>query len=97
MIFWVEEVLFHNVMEVQISMKWNSLNEKYKQIDVARQQLRQATQNQKQQAVAYRSGAITMTDRLQADALYEQSRNNYIDACVKYRLAIAEYLHATGR
>ena len=22
---------------------------------------------------------------------------NYIDACVKYRLAITEYLHATGR
>lgn len=85
------------LMEVQMSMKWNTLNEKYKQIDVARQQLRQATQNQKQQAVAYRSGAITMTSRLQADALYEQSRNNYIDACVKYRLAIADYLHATGR
>ena len=85
------------LMEVQISMKWNTLNEKYEQIDVARQQLRQATQNQKQQAVAYRSGAITMTDRLQADALYEQSRSKYIDACVKYRLAIAEYLHATGR
>lgn len=85
------------LMEVQISMKWSTLNERYEQIDVARQQLRQATQNQKQQAVAYRSGAITMTDRLQADALYEQSRSNYIDACVKYRLAIAEYMHATGR
>lgn len=60
------------LMEVQMSMKWNTLNEKYKQIDVARQQLRQATQNQKQQAVAYRSGAITMTSCLQADALYEQ-------------------------
>ena len=38
-----------------------------------------------------------MTNRLQADALYEQSRNNHINACVKYRLAIAEYMHATGR
>ena len=60
------------LMEVQMSMKWNTLNEKYKQIDVARPQLRQATQNQQQQAVAYRSGVITMTSCLQADALYEQ-------------------------
>lgn len=38
-----------------------------------------------------------MTDRLQADALYEKSRTGYIDACVKYRIAITEYMNATGR
>lgn len=85
------------LMEVQISMKWNSLNEKYKQIEVANKQLQQAKQNQKQQASAYRSGAITMTDRLQADALYEKSRTSYIDACIKYMLAITDYMNATGR
>ena len=85
------------LMRVQVTQKWSTLNEKYKQIDVAKRQLQQAEQNQKQQASAYRSGAITMTDRLQADALYEKSRTNYIDACIKYRTVITEYLHATGR
>ncbi len=85
------------LMRVQISQKWNTLNEKYKQVDLARRQLEQAEQNRKQHASAYRSGSATMTDRLHADALYEKSRTNYIDACVKYRLAITEYLHATGR
>ncbi|GEM_PF-1761186 len=85
------------LMEVQISMKWNTLNEKYKQVEVAEKQLQQAKQNQKQQATAYRSGSCTMTERLQADALYEKSRTAYIDACIRYKIAISEYLHATGR
>lgn len=70
---------------------------KYKQIEVANKQLQQAKQNQKQQASAYRSGAITMTDRLQADALYEKSRTSYIDACIIYILAITDYMNVTGR
>lgn len=85
------------LMRVQMSQKWNTLTEKYQQIDVARKQLLQAEQNQKQHASAYRSGSSTMTDRLHADALYEKSRTNYIDACIKYRLAVTDYLHATGR
>lgn len=85
------------LMRVQMSQKWNTLTEKYKQVDVARKQLLQSEQNQKQHASAYRSGSSTMTDRLHADALYEKARTNYIDACIKYRLAVTDYLHATGR
>ncbi len=84
------------LMSVEMSQKWNTLTEKYKQIDVAFKRLEQAEQNRKQHASAYRSGALTMTDRLHADALYEKARTNYIDACIKYRLAITEYKHATG-
>lgn len=85
------------LMRVQMSQKWNTLTEKYKQVDVAQKKLRQSEQNQRQHASAYRSGSATMTDRLHADALYEKARTNYIDACIKYRLAITDYLHATGR
>ncbi len=85
------------LMKVELSQKWNTLTEKYQQVDVAHRQLQQAEQNQKQHASAYRSGAATMTDRLHADALYEKSRTNYIEACVKYRIAITEYMHASGR
>lgn len=84
------------LMKVEMSQKWNTLTEKYKQIDVAQKRMEQAEQNRKQHASAYRSGASTMTDRLHADALYEKARTNYIDACIKYRLAITEYRHATG-
>ncbi len=84
------------LMKVEMSQKWNALTEKYKQIDVAQRYLAQAEQNRKQHASSYRSGASTMTDRLHADALYEKARNKYIDACIKYRLAITEYRHATG-
>ncbi len=85
------------LMKVEVAQKWNTMVEKYKQVEVAKRQLQQAEQNQKQHASAYRSGASTMTDRLHADALYEKSRTNYIDACIKYRLAITEYMHASGR
>ncbi len=85
------------LMKVEMSQKWNSLTEKFKQIDVAQRQLAKAEQNRKQHASAYRSGASTMTDRLHAEALYEKAHTNYIDACIKYRLAITEYMHATGK
>lgn len=86
-----------NLMTMEIDRNWKTLNEKYKQVDVARKQYEQATQNLKQQESAYRSGMITMTDRLLAQSLYEQSNTGYIEACVQYRLAILEYLQSTGR
>lgn len=85
------------LMKVEMSQKWNTLTEKYKQIDVAQRHLAQAEQNRKQHASSYRSGASTMTDRLHADALYEKARTSYIDACINYRLAITEYMRATGK
>lgn len=86
-----------DLMTMQIDLNWKTLNEKYKQVDVARRQYEQSQQNLRQQESAYRSGMATMTERLLAQSLYEQSHNGYIDACVKYRLAITEYLQSTGR
>ncbi|MDO5446447.1 MAG: efflux RND transporter permease subunit [Prevotellaceae bacterium] len=85
------------LMSVQVKQKWSTLNERYKQIEIARQTHEQAKALQHQQAVAYRSGAITMTDRLLADAQYEKTRNKYIESCINYRMAVTEYLLATGR
>jgi len=86
-----------SLMSLQMDLKWKELQRAHTQVSVARAQYMQATENERQQSVAYRSGVITMFDRLQAEALLERSFTDYVAACVKYQIAINEYRHVTAR
>lgn len=85
------------LMALQIDLKWKQMGNAYAQLQIFKSQKDQALQNEKQQASAYRSGVITMMERLEATTLYEKAFIDYVDACVKYRIAISEYMHVTAR
>ncbi|MBQ4278464.1 MAG: TolC family protein [Rikenellaceae bacterium] len=85
------------LMEVEIRQTWNDLQEAYRQIMLAEKSVEQSAENMRLNEQYYRVGTATLSDALDAQTLFEQSRNQYTDACNDYRSALTRYLQITGR
>ena len=76
------------VLLIGIAHIWNSLQEAYRQIHIA---------NLRLQTDYYRTGLCTLSDLLDAQTLYQQSHDKYMEAYAQYALKKREYLQATGQ
>lgn len=76
---------------------WNDLQDAYRQMIVARKSIDQSTENLRLNEEYYRAGTTTMSDLLDAQTLFQQSRDKYADAYAQFRIKTVEYLQATGR
>lgn len=85
------------MMEMEIEVKWNDLQESYKQILLAEKSVESSAENLRMNRDFYQAGTITLTDLLDAQTLFRQSKDKYSDAVVDYRLKMSFYLQATGR
>lgn len=82
---------------IGIAHFWNSLQEAYRQIHIAINSIEQATENLRLQTDYYRTGLCTLSDLLDAQTLYQQSHDKYMEAYAQYALKKREYLQATGQ
>ena len=85
------------MLAVEIEKCWFDLLESHAQIELAQRSVTSATENLRQQRNFYGAGTGSLTDLLEAETLYMQSRNNLTAACAAYRTALAVYKRATGR
>lgn len=85
------------MLAVEIEKSWSDLQEAYAQIELARRSVDSATENLRQNRNFYAAGTAPLTDLLDAETLYTQSRNNLTSACAAYRTSLARYLRVTGR
>lgn len=53
--------------------------------------------NLRQNRNFYDAGTATLTDLLDAETLYTQSRNNLTSAYAAYHTSLAKYMRVTGR
>lgn len=82
---------------IRMQQAWNDLNDAYKQIGIARLSIEQADENLRLNNDYYAAGTCTMSDLLNAQTLYQQSRDKYVETCTQYEVKKREYLQATGR
>lgn len=77
-----KELLVDNSEKLQINMQkeWNDLQVAYKQLDIARKSIEQSTENLRLYNTYYHAGTVKMTDVLDAQQAYQQSRNAYVEA-----------------
>ena len=73
------------------------LNNAYQQALIARNSIEQSEENLRLSEQYYKAGTSSMSDLLQAQQLYQQSRDKYAEAYSKYEISKTEYLQATGR
>lgn len=73
------------------------MNEAYEQIKIARLSIDQATENLRLNTGYYKSGTCTMSDLLDAQTLFQQSCDKYVESYTNYELKKREYLQVTGR
>lgn len=94
-----ENSLSDNSQLLVIGMQkaWNDLEESYKQILVAHKSIDQSAESLRLNKDYYHAGTSTMTDLLNAQTSYQQSRDKYVDAYAQFQLKKAQYLQATGR
>lgn len=85
------------LLVIRMDNTWNSLTDAYKQVEIAIESIDQASENLRLQTDYYRVGTCTMSDLLEAQTLFQQSRDKYVESYAQYEIKKREYLQATGR
>lgn len=85
------------LLMINMQNTWNQLNDAWEQVGIARLSITQASENLRLNKNYYTAGTCTMSDLLEAQTLYRQSRDQYIEAYADYELKKCEYLQVTGR
>ena len=66
-------------------------------VGIAARSIGQSAENLRLQTDYYAAGTCSMSDLLDAQTLYRQSRDRYVEAWAQYEIKKREYLQATGR
>lgn len=85
------------LLAIRMQNAWNETTNAYKQVEIALQSIDQSAENLRLQQDYYTAGTCTMSDLLQAQTLYQQSRDRYVEAYAQYEIKKREYLQATAR
>ena len=94
-----QEQLADNSQLLQIRMQnaWNGVEESRQQLLLAQRSIEQAEENLRLNRNYYRAGTSRMSDLLEAQLLYQQSRDKYTDAFADYQNKLLEYRQASGQ
>lgn len=85
------------LLVIRMKHIWDDLNDAYKQVKIALLSIEQAKENLRLNTDYYAAGTCTMSDLLDAQSLYQQSRDKYVETYAQYEVKKREYLQVTGR
>ena len=85
------------LLVIRMKHIWDDLNDAYKQVKIALLSIEQAKENLRLNIDYYATGTCTMSDLLDAQSLYQQSRDKYVETYAQYEVKKREYLQVTGR
>lgn len=85
------------LLMIKMRKAWNDMNDAYKQVGIAQQSIEQSEENLRLNTDYYQAGTATISDLLDAQTLYQQSRDKYVESFTNYEVKKREYLQATGR
>lgn len=82
---------------IAMQKAWNGLQDAYRQILIAHNSIEQSTENLRLNEDYYRAGTTTMSDLLDAQTIYQRSRDKYVETYAQFQVEIVKYLQSTGR
>lgn len=85
------------MLVIRMRKAWNDVNDAYRQVSIARESIETSGENLRLNTDYYHAGTSTITDLLDAQTLYRQSRDKYVETFANYEVKRREYLQATGR
>ena len=80
---------------IDIESAWSSLMEAYKQIEIARISVAEASENMRMSMDKYRTGTEILSDLLDSETLLRKSLNRLAEAQATYMVKRADYLRKT--
>ena len=78
-------------MSLETNQAWNNLQERYAQMDLAEVTVAEADANLQTVSQNYHAGLASVSDLLEAQALYQQALDQQIDMRIDYRMAEVRY------
>ncbi len=85
------------LLMIAMTNAWNDLNTAYTQMGIAKESITQSAENLRLNQNFYKAGTTTITDLLNAQTLYQQSQDKFVDAYGQFQIKKLSYLQATGR
>lgn len=85
------------MLKIKMADEWDNLTAAYRKMALAKESIEQARENLRITRNVYDAGMSTINDVLDAEALYRQASDQYIESYGAYRLCAAQYLNSTGR
>jgi outer membrane protein TolC len=82
---------------LQINQANNEVKESFDQVQLSQKSVEQAQENLKVTDDNYRSGNISISDLLEAQALFQSSNDNLTNSRCNYQIAQSKYLQAIGK
>jgi outer membrane protein TolC len=82
---------------LQMQQSRNTLDETYRQVELAETSIRQAEENLKISLDNYKAGLVNVSDMLEAQAMVQSACDNLANILSGYQIAKARYLQVTGR
>lgn len=84
------------LLQIKIRKAWADLTNAQQQTQIASQSISQSEENLRLNRDYYKAGTSSMSDLLDAQMLYQQARDKYVDACSDYQIKKTEYLISVG-
>ncbi len=85
------------MLVIAMTNAWNDLRTSYTQMGIAQESITQSAENLRLNKNFYTAGIATITDLLNAQTLYMQSQDKFIDSYGQFQIKKLAYLQATGR
>lgn len=85
------------LLKVRMAQAWTNVTTAYGKLSIAIESIEQSEENLRLSSDYYRAGTESMSDLLDAQTLYQQSRDSFAEALQTYEVAKRQYLQATGR
>ncbi len=85
------------LLMIAMTNAWNDLTTSYTQMEIAKESISQSAENLRLNQNFYKAGTVTVTDLLNAQTLYQQSQDKFIDAYGQFEIKKLAYLQSTGR
>lgn len=84
------------LLTIRMQNAWNNVVEARQQLMIAQHSIEQSEENLRLHRDFYRAGTCKMSDLLEAQLLFQQSRDKYTDAYADLQNKILEYEQSTG-
>lgn len=85
------------LLVLRMMRAWDDVTDAYRQVEIAQESIAQASENLRLFSDYYAAGTCNMSELLDAQTLYRQSRDRYVESYTQYEVKKSEYLLATGR
>jgi outer membrane protein TolC len=86
-----------DLLTIRMQHLWDEFRDAYQQLLIARSSIEQSEENLRLNRNYYEAGTATMSDLLDAQQLYQNSRDKWVETYAQFRIKGVEYRQATAQ